>query len=191
MLIIVGLGNPSEEYENTFHNMGFKAIEGLANNLGKKIKKNECKSLTSSFSVKGEKIILAKPQTYMNLSGEAVSSLLKKNEADISELVVIYDDIDIDRYTVRARTSGSAGTHNGMKSIVSNLGSSDFKRIRIGIGRGQGELRDFVLSQIPKEEMDKFKESIGAISDALQKYIHDRDFEKLMRQVNTKPQTKD
>ncbi|OQC14330.1 MAG: Peptidyl-tRNA hydrolase [Firmicutes bacterium ADurb.Bin080] len=190
MLIIVGLGNPSEEYENTFHNMGFKAIEGLADNLGKKIKKSECKSLTSSFSVKGEKIILAKPQTYMNLSGEAVASLLKKNEADISELVVIYDDIDIDRYTVRARSSGSAGTHNGMKSIVSNLCSSDFKRIRIGIGRGQGELRDFVLSQIPKEETDKFKESIAVISDALQKYIHDRDFEKLMRQVNTKPQTK-
>ncbi|NLT18859.1 MAG: aminoacyl-tRNA hydrolase, partial [Clostridiales bacterium] len=117
-------------------------------------------------------------------------SLLKKNEADISELVVIYDDIDIDRYTVRARSSGSAGTHNGMKSIVSNLCSSDFKRIRIGIGRGQGELRDFVLSQIPKEETDKFKESIAVISDALQKYIHDRDFEKLMRQVNTKPQTK-
>lgn len=186
MLLIVGLGNPSEEYENTFHNMGFKAIEAIAWKLGKKIKKNECNSLTSTFSIKGEKVVLAKPQTYMNLSGEAVKALMKKHVALASELVVIYDDIDIERFTIRARANGSAGTHNGMKNIIENIGSSDFKRIRLGIGRGDGQLRDFVLSKISPDELEKFSETLQILADGMVKYIHNRDFEKLMREINTK-----
>lgn len=188
MLLIVGLGNPSAEYENTFHNMGFKAIDNLAEKLGKKIKKNQCRSLTATFSVKGENIVLAKPQTYMNLSGEAVKSLMSKYGIAPSEIIVLFDDVDIDRYTIRARSSGSAGTHNGMKNIVSKIETTEFKRIRIGIGRGEGELSDFVLSRISKEEMEQFSTSINIISEAVFKYVYDRDFDKLARQINTKPQ---
>lgn len=186
MLMIIGLGNPSDEYENTFHNMGFKAIDAVADKLAKKVKKNECNSLTSTFSVKGEKVVFAKPQTYMNLSGEAVKSLMKKYEVTAPEIIVIFDDIDIDRFTIRARANGSAGTHNGMKNIIENIGTSDFKRIRLGIGRGEGQLRDFVLSKISPEENEKFASTLKTLADGLVKYIHDRDFEKLMREVNTK-----
>lgn len=184
MLIIVGLGNPGKEYENTFHNMGFRAVDALAEKIGKNLKKAECNALTVTFSKKGDKIVLAKPLTFMNSSGEAVKGLVAKYKAKPEEVVVIYDDIDLPRHTLRARASGSAGTHNGMRSIVSLLGTEGFKRIRIGIGRGPGDLADYVLSDVPSCEKEAFGGDYLRIAEALEAYISDRDFEALMRKLN-------
>lgn len=186
MLIIVGLGNPSPEYAETFHNTGFRAVDALAEALGKKIRKAECSALTSTFQRGGEKIVLAKPLTYMNLSGDAVKSLKDKYGATLSEIIIIYDDCDIDRFSVRARGNGSAGSHNGMKSIIERLGSAEFKRIRIGIGRGDGILKDYVLSKIGAEDLKEYDKVFASVSAALTQYIADKDFERLMRALNTK-----
>ncbi len=187
MIILVGLGNPGKEYENTFHNMGFKAIDALADKMGKSIKKAECQALTCTFSRNSEKVVFAKPLTYMNLSGQSVKSLLQKYKATPDDLVVIYDDIDIDRFSIRARASGSAGTHNGMKSIVECLGSDKFKRIRVGIGRdGAYNLADYVLSNIKAEDRDSFQKLFEDLATALENYLKHNDFDKLMREINRK-----
>ncbi len=187
MIIIVGLGNPGKEYENTFHNMGFRAIDALADKMGKSIKKAECQSLTCTFSRNSERVVFAKPLTYMNLSGQAVKSLLAKYRATPNDLIVIYDDIDIDRFAIRARTSGSAGTHNGMKSIVSYLGTDNFKRIRVGIGRENVyNLADYVLSQVKSEDNAEFNRVFNDIAIHIEAYLKHNDFEKLMREINRK-----
>ncbi|HQC55059.1 MAG TPA: aminoacyl-tRNA hydrolase [Clostridia bacterium] len=184
MIIIIGLGNPTEEYANTYHNMGFMVLDKLAEIFKKDINKRECNSLVASFSVRGEKVVLAKPQTFMNLSGESVKCLLKRYNADVSEIVVVFDDIDIEKYTVRARLNGSAGTHNGMKNIIEHIQSQNFKRIRVGIGKNNQVLRDFVLSEIKADEKEKFDESIEKLAKILQQYIYRKDFNMLMRETN-------
>lgn len=187
MIIIVGLGNPGKEYENTFHNMGFRALDTLADKMGKSIKKAECQALTCTFSRNSEKVIFAKPLTYMNLSGQAVKSLLTKYGATADDLVVIYDDIDIDRFAIRARASGSAGTHNGMKSIVNTLGTDKFKRIRVGIGRENVfNLADYVLSSIKAEDSAQFNSLFEDLAVALESYLKHNDFDRLMREINAK-----
>ena len=187
MKIIVGLGNPGKEYENTFHNMGFKAIDTLAEKMGKSIKKAECQALTCTFSRNSEKVVFAKPLTYMNLSGQAVKSIIQKYGATPNDLVVIYDDIDIDRFSIRARASGSAGTHNGMKSIVECLGTTAFKRIRVGVGRdGAYNLADYVLSNIKAEDRDTFQKLFDDLATALESYLKHDDFDRLMREINKK-----
>ena len=180
--VIVGLGNPGKEYESTFHNAGWRALDALSEKLGKKIKKAECSSLTWAGSVGGEKVVLAKPLTYMNLSGEAVKSLVAKYKA---EPIIVYDDVDLPIGTLRARTGGSAGTHNGMRNIVEKLGRSDFCRIRIGIGRGEEELKDYVLSRPSEEASAALAAATSKLADKLAEYLLDgRDFEKLMRELN-------
>lgn len=187
MIIIVGLGNPGKEYENTFHNMGFRAIDTLADKMGKSIKKAECQALTCTFSRNSEKVVFAKPLTYMNLSGQAVKSLLNKYGATPDDLIVIYDDIDIDRFAIRARASGSAGTHNGMKSIVGSLGTDKFKRIRIGIGRENlFNLADYVLSSVKAEDREEFNRLFENVAEHLEAYLKHNDFEQLMREINKK-----
>lgn len=184
MLLIVGLGNPTEEYQNTFHNMGFMAVDKIAEKLQKKLKKAECSSLTSVFSVKGEKVVLAKPLTYMNLSGLAVKSLMQKHGATLNDLIVIYDDFDLPRFTLRARASGGPGTHNGMRNIVAELQSEDFKRIRVGIGGTEVEKKDYVLSNISKGDGERFEALFYSLAEEIQAYISKRDFDALMRGVN-------
>ena len=151
--LIVGLGNIGKEYENTNHNIGFMVIDRVADALKINIKKNMCSSLVGEANVGGEKVILAKPTTYMNLSGIAVKSLVKKFNIDISkDLIIISDDIDLPLSKVRVRIKGSAGTHNGLKSIVKELESQDFSRIRVGVGRPNEnqDLVDFVLGKVHK-----------------------------------------
>ncbi len=182
MLLIVGLGNYGKEYENTFHNMGFFVIDKLAEMLGVNIKKSECSSLTAVKSKKGEKIVLAKPMTYMNLSGDAVVALQKKYGDE--DIIVIYDDIDIPRFSIRARREGSAGTHNGMRDVVKKTARTDIQRVRIGVGRDEGQLKDFVLSNIKKEDKEQFDAVFAKVATALYKYIDNRDFDLLMREIN-------
>lgn len=186
MLIIAGLGNPGDKYKDTYHNMGFLTVDKLADKLSVKVKRLECSSLTATLSKNGEKIVLAKPATFMNLSGQAVKSLLSKHKATADDLIVIYDDIDLPRFSIRARKEGSAGTHNGMRDIVNILGGGSFKRIRIGVGREDGELKDYVLSRIRSEDKRAFDECFERVADALLSYIENGDFDLLMRKLNVK-----
>ncbi len=161
MIIIVGLGNPGKEYENTYHNMGFLAIDRLSKFFDIKISKTGLKSKYGEGNFAGQKIILVKPQTYMNNSGESV--VLWKNKFKDADILVLVDDIDLPRGTVRYRERGSAGTHNGLRSIVSYIGQ-EFERVKIGIGREEGDLANYVLSKIDpsfvEESMDKMVEIV-------------------------------
>ena len=163
MKIIVGLGNPEEKYAKTFHNMGWMAAGDLANNLGAKFKKRECEALCAETYVGGEKVIIARPLTYMNCSGRAVKQLLAKHKATPADLVVIYDDYDIPKGHVRIRPSGSAGTHNGMRSVIAEIGSSEFVRIRIGIRDPEVSVPiiNYVLSNVRPEDYELFISACG------------------------------
>ncbi len=167
MKIIVGLGNVGEKYVHTFHNMGFLAIDALSERLGQPYSKNECHSMTYHADIDGEKVILAMPTTLMNLSGKAVSSLLSYYKCSLSDLLVLYDDIDIPKATIRFRQSGSAGTHNGMRDIISRTSSGEFARIRIGIGRAEDgrDLASYVLSVVPRSERAMYAEAIELACD--------------------------
>lgn len=158
MKIIVGLGNPEEKYLKTFHNMGYIAVGDVAAELGVKFKKKECESFTAEANIGGEKVIIARPVTYMNNSGRAVKQLLAKYKATAQDLVVIYDDYDIPKGSIRIRPSGSAGTHNGMRSIIAEIGTSDFARIRMGIRDSEVNIPiiNYVLSEIKLEDYQLF-----------------------------------
>lgn len=157
MHIIIGLGNPGKEYERTRHNVGFDVIDVLSEKLGIALTKNAMHGLMGEGFVQGEKVILVKPQTYMNLSGQCVTELVGWYKAPMENVMVIYDDIDLPLGKLRLRASGSAGTHNGMRSIIGLLGRQDFPRLRVGVGqRPEGwELADWVLSRYRTEEERK------------------------------------
>ena len=161
MYIIAGLGNPGLRYANTRHNVGFIVLDMLADKLGIKVTKAKHKALIGEGTLAGEKIVLAKPQTYMNLSGESILELKNWYKVEDSRIIIIYDDIDLDIGVLRIRPSGSAGTHNGMRSIIGQLKSQDFPRVRLGIGRPpQGwDLKDYVLSTFRDDEMSKLKDA--------------------------------
>lgn len=145
MVIVVGLGNPDAKYAHTYHNLGFDVIDVLAKKLNIEINKNKFKALVGEGMFKGEKIVLVKPQTYMNLSGQSV--VMVKEKFKDARLLVVVDDIDLPRGEIRYRQHGSAGTHNGLRSIVANIGQ-EFERLKIGCGRDISmDLADFVLSK--------------------------------------------
>lgn len=155
MKIVVGLGNPDRKYLNTFHNLGFMCVDKTAQELGVQFNKTKAKASIAETKINGEKVLLCKPLTYMNLSGESVSELLSFYKATPKDLIVIYDDFDLPLGSLRIRESGSAGTHNGMRNIVNLLGTGDFARIRIGFKPKtplQIPLIDLVLSGIKPED---------------------------------------
>ena len=154
MRIIVGLGNPGKEYEKTRHNVGFRAIDELSKLLDVNVSKNKFDALIGETNKDGEKIILMKPQTYMNLSGNSVVQALDFYKIEPSDILVIYDDIDVEIGKIRIREFGSAGTHNGMKSIVNMLATEEFPRIRIGTDKPKFkmDLANYVLTPLSKEE---------------------------------------
>lgn len=168
MYIIVGLGNPEEKYLKTFHNMGYIAAGDVAAKLGVKFKKKECEAFVAEANVKGEKVIIARPVTYMNNSGRAVKQLLAKYKTDSSHLIVLYDDYDIPKASVRIRPSGSAGTHNGMRSVIAEIGTQNFTRIRIGIRDPEVNIPiiNYVLSEVKKEDYELFISACGKAADA-------------------------
>ena len=154
MYVIAGLGNPGKKYENTRHNMGFITVDQLAEKHDIKVDKLKFKALVGEGRIAGQKVLLVKPQTYMNLSGESIREVMHFYKLEPENLIVIYDDIDIELGTLRIRKFGSAGTHNGMKSVVYQLQSDRFPRIRIGIGnQKKGDLVDFVIGGFSKEEV--------------------------------------
>ncbi len=174
MFVIVGLGNPDKKYEHTRHNVGFDVLSVLSEKLRIPINKARCKSLVGEGAVGGEKVVLAAPQTYMNLSGEAVVQLMNWYKIDSKRLIVVYDDIDLDKGRLRVRASGSAGTHNGMRSIVSLTGTMDFPRVRVGIGRPEHpgyELADYVLGRYPAGDRETMFQAFLRAADAVEEIV--------------------
>ena len=175
MHIIIGLGNPGKEYHRTRHNVGFDVIDVLSEKLGIALTKIDMHGLIGEGFVGGEKVILVKPQTYMNLSGDCVQRVLHFFKTPPEHLIVMYDDIDLPVGALRIRASGSAGTHNGMRSVVACVGSENFPRIRIGVGEAQrGELKDFVLGKPGKAALQTLDEVYQRAADAAQLIIAGR-----------------
>ena len=169
MKLIVGLGNPGKEYEGTRHNCGFMVVDELANKLNTEINQNKFKGLYTKVKYHGEDVILLKPQTYMNLSGESVIAAMNFFKLDKEDIIVIYDDLDMPVGKLRLRKTGSAGGHNGIKNIIAHLGTQEFPRIKVGVGNKppRMDLADYVLGRFPKEERglmeDAFKEAAEAV----------------------------
>jgi len=186
MYIIVGLGNPEEKYFKTFHNMGYLAVGDAANALGAKFKKRECESIIAEAHIGGEKIILAKPLTYMNNSGRAVKQLLAKYKATEEQLVVIYDDYDIPKGSVRIRPNGSGGTHNGMRSVIAEIGTQNFARIRIGIHDSEVSVPiiNYVLSNVKEEDYDLFVSACNRAAQAAVELAKGTPCERVMTSFN-------
>ncbi len=168
MFIIAGLGNPGLKYAGTRHNVGFGAIDVLAEKyrIGVDVKKH--KALIGKGVIEGQKVVLVKPQTYMNLSGESIQAAAAYYKLSPEAVLVIYDDINLDVGRLRVREKGSAGGHNGMKSIISCLGSDQFPRIRIGVGDkpSRMDLADYVLGRFPEEELADVREAIDRAARA-------------------------
>ncbi|MCC0739626.1 aminoacyl-tRNA hydrolase [Clostridioides sp. ZZV14-5902] len=175
MYVVVGLGNPGKKYEKTRHNVGFDVIDILAKEYNISVTKIKHKALIGEGRVGIEKVLLVKPQTYMNLSGETLIDIYKYYKVDLNNIVVVYDDIDLDVGKIRIRKKGSGGTHNGMKSITKCLGSNDFPRVRVGVSKpevGQ-DLADFVLSRFRKEESDNINEALEKAACAVNSIIRE------------------
>ena len=186
MYLIVGLGNPEKKYEKTFHNMGFISVGDAAELLGVKFKKKECEAQVAEAFVGGEKVILARPITYMNNSGRAVKQLMSKYKISPENVIVIYDDYDIPKGKVRIRKSGSAGTHNGMRSIIGEIGTTEFPRIRVGIRDEEVQIPiiNYVLSEVRKEDYELFAEACKKAGEAAVEFARGLDIEKVMGKYN-------
>lgn len=165
LFVIAGLGNPGGKYDNTRHNVGFDAIDLLSQKHGIKVSKLKHKALIGDGTIKNERVLLVKPQTYMNLSGESIRELVEWYKVPMGKLIIVYDDVDLPLGKVRVRPGGSSGTHNGMRSVIYQLQADDFPRIRIGIDRApEGwDLADYVLSRFTPEER---KIKAAAVSNA-------------------------
>lgn len=182
MFLVAGLGNPGRDYQCTRHNIGFEAVDYLADYFGVKMNKVKHKAIVGSGVIGGEKVIFAKPQTYMNLSGESIREIRDFYKMESASILVIYDDIALDTGKIRIRPKGSDGGHNGMKSIIYQLADDAFHRVRIGIGAPRGDLVNYVLERFSKEEIAVLEEAIkklpdivtllveGKISEAMNRY---------------------
>lgn len=183
MKLVAGLGNPGNEYADTYHNVGFKALDLLASRFCAPDFRLDKKSnaYLSEQSIFGHKTVLCKPNTYMNLSGDAISYLARYYKIPPRDILVVYDDIDIKKGTVRARLDGSAGTHNGMRDIVAKLGSTDFARVRVGTGLKPNfmALADYVLSRIPAFERDTVSGSISLACDFVEEWLSGKEWQAL------------
>ena len=172
MYLIAGLGNPGKQYENTRHNAGFMALDALADQLGTSIEEKKHEALCGKGLIGGEKVILLKPQTFMNLSGESIRAAADFYKVDPDHIIVIYDDISLEPGQLRIRKKGSAGGHNGIKSIIAHLGTQEFPRIKVGVGAkpDRMDLADYVLghfSQIESRVMDDAAKEAGQAAQAM------------------------
>lgn len=186
MYIIVGLGNPGKKYENTRHNLGFMTIDVLGENHGISVEKIKFKALVGEGRIAGQGVILVKPQTYMNLSGESVREVMNFYKVPTENLIVIYDDLDISVGQIRIRKFGSSGTHNGMKSVIYQIKSDRFPRIRLGIGSdNKGDLKNFVTGGFNRREKPLVKECVEKAAEAVEVIISEG-IESAMNNYNTK-----
>lgn len=173
MWLIVGLGNPGSKYTYNWHNSGYMALEVLAQRNDISLKNSKFKGEYGKGRIAGKPAILLRPKTFMNLSGQSIREAMAYFKVPLNKVVVIFDDIDIPRGTIRVRDSGGAGTHNGMKSVVAELGSKDFSRVRIGCGPvpDQWDLAAYVLSDIPKEHQETLFASFVEAAQAVETLV--------------------
>ena len=183
MYLIVGLGNPGKEYENTRHNIGFEAVDYLANKYNIDINRTKFKGVYGEGVICGKKVIILKPTTYMNLSGESIREVVNFYKLDSEEIILVYDDISLPVGKMRIRLKGSAGGHNGIKSTISNLGSDVFPRIKVGVGQPEHNLVSHVLGKFSKEENDILSKTIPAACEAVEEIIKN-DIKEAMNKFN-------
>ncbi|MBO8127349.1 MAG: aminoacyl-tRNA hydrolase [Firmicutes bacterium] len=186
MKMIVGLGNPGTEYIGTRHNVGFDLVDRLADRFRVSVKKAEGKALTVAVNHADEKVLLVKPQTYMNRSGQAVAALADYYRINLKDILVIYDDMDLPVGKIRLRYKGGAGTHNGMRSVIEELGSEEFPRLRIGIDRpAEGNWADYVLGRFEPEELEPLRKALELGEEAVLTFITEG-IERAMNEYNRK-----
>ncbi|MDV6378970.1 aminoacyl-tRNA hydrolase [Sporosarcina sp. GW1-11] len=186
MKLLIGLGNPGKAYEKTRHNIGFQVIDELAKRWQAPAFQKKFNGEYTTVHTPEGKVILVKPMTYMNLSGECIRPLADYFEIDDDELVVLYDDLDLPAGKIRLRQKGSAGGHNGMKSLIAHLGTSEFNRIRIGVDRPTNGMKvaDYVLSPFSKEEQPLIEEAVQKSADACEEWIKKSPFLEVMNKFN-------
>ncbi len=187
MYIIVGLGNPTKEYHKTRHNVGFDIIDVIADKWGISMSEKKHKAICGKGIIDGNKVVLAKPQTFMNLSGESVRSLMDFYKISPEELVIIYDDISLEPGQLRIRLKGSAGGHNGIKNIIAHLGTQEFPRIKVGVGEKPSymDLATYVLSRFSKGEANVMETAMKESADAVAMMMNEGN-EKAMNRFNMK-----
>ncbi len=185
MKIVVGLGNPEKKYDGTRHNIGFVAIDYLANKYNISVDTKKHRALIGKGMIDGQKVLLVKPQTYMNLSGESLRSIMDFYKLYPEDFIVIYDDISLDVGRIRIRKKGSAGGHNGIKSIIAHLGGQDFPRIKIGVGeKPKGmDLANYVLGKFSKGENEIYEKLMPNVAGAVECMVWD-DVDKAMNDYN-------
>ncbi len=185
MKLIAGLGNPGRQYEHTRHNIGFEVIEELSSRLAIPLNQSKLKGLYGIGTVNGEKVLLLKPLTYMNLSGESIRAVMDYYKMEQEDLLVIYDDLDLPVGKIRLRQKGSPGGHNGIKSIVAHLGTQQFNRIRIGIDRPQSGMSvpDYVLGRFHQEEVPFLEQAVKKSADACEAWLN-KPFLQVMNDYN-------
>lgn len=167
MILIVGLGNPGKQYEQTRHNIGFDVIDYMSNKYNIDVNREKFKGICGEGFIENKKVILLKPLTYMNLSGESIRELANFYKLEDDEIIVVYDDISLDIGRLRIREKGSAGGHNGIKSIIQNLGGDKFPRVKVGVGQPKDNLVNHVLGKFSKEDREHIEKVIPVVSDAI------------------------
>lgn len=173
MYLIIGLGNPEPEYSNTRHNMGFDTINIIAQNNNINISKSKFKGLCETGIIQGKKVILLKPQTYMNLSGESVKEVVNFYNIELENIIVIYDDMDIEKGKIKIRKKGGSGSHNGMKSVIKELQFSEFARVRVGIGQPdfRNDMVNYVIGKVSEEEQKILQQGVNSAAEAVEEII--------------------
>ncbi len=189
MFLVAGLGNPGEEYAATPHNMGFLVVDRLAARHGIRLTRKECQALVGQGNIGGKTVLLAKPQTFMNLSGLAVKPLLQKNEIPVSDLILVYDELDLPWGSLRVKPQGSAAGHNGIKDVIARLGTQDFPRIRLGVHPGHPlpSGKDYLLSRFTRQQNESLDEFVDLAADATESIIAEG-VEKSMTRFNRRAQ---
>ena len=187
MKLIAGLGNPGSTYDKTRHNIGFEVVEELASRFGSPLSQTKFNGIYSIVHKNGEKLILLKPLTYMNLSGESIRPIMEYYDIPVEDILVIYDDLDLPVGKIRLRQKGSAGGHNGIKSTIAHVGTQNFNRIRIGINRPPVgvTVSDYVLGKFRKEEREEMKAVIQTSADACEEWL-EKSFLDVMNRFNAK-----
>ncbi|HTX33606.1 MAG TPA: aminoacyl-tRNA hydrolase [Bryobacteraceae bacterium] len=173
MFLVAGLGNPGEEYALTPHNLGFLTIDRLAERHGIRVTRKDSRALVGIGEIEGQAVMLAKPQTYMNLSGGSLQPLMAKHELDLARFVVVYDELDLPWLSLRIKPKGSAAGHNGIKSLIESFGTSDFARVRMGIHPGHPvkDGAEFVLAPFRRSQIKELDEFVGFAADAIRSII--------------------
>lgn len=185
MFVVVGLGNPGEEYAHTRHSVGFMTVDELARRVGARYWKNEHGSLTAKVQVGGEDVVLAKPQSFMNVSGGPVKQVAKAYKVDGKHLIIVHDEVDLAPGEVRVKFGGGLNAHNGLRSIAAKTGTHDWLRVRCGIGRPPGRMKvaDYVLQPLRKQQLDEFLATADTAADAVEALISEG-FDKAERRFN-------